>query len=196
MFKMSDFEGGESPPLMREKPWEQQVREHYRDRCAGCGSTDRLKAKLIVPEEAGGKKLVTNGVLLCRSCEMAAESIDRSTGSDQRLVNFWVSQQLFDRIRWSIDHYKAFNSMGALVRYLMAKYLEDENRFDDLDLYQDIDSADTKINVWVDRSIYAAFKVLIDKRGLTVTDALKSLIVCFSNTALEHIAPRVKGGDA
>jgi len=194
---MNDFDSkSEFPPPPVEKSWEKQVREQYRDRCAGCGSADKLKPRLIVPEEAGGRQTVANGVLLCRSCEMASESVDRSSTSDQRLVNFWVSHRLFERIKWSIDHYQAFTSMGGLVRYLMSKYVSDPSRFDeDLMLYQD-EGCDTKVNVWVPRDTYATFKSLVDTRGLTVTDSLKSLIVLYSETALENISPRTKGGDA
>lgn len=132
----------------------------------------------------------SNGVLLCRSCEMASDAFSKSSkGENQRLVNFWVSRPLFERLKKSLEVYKGFHSMGGLVRYLMAKYVEDEGRFDDLDLYQD-EGADTKVNVWVDRDRYDTFKALLDKRGMTVTDAVKSLIAMYLEVGSEKIAER------
>lgn len=127
---------------------------------------------------------------------MASDAVtNRSTGDDQRLVNFWVSRALFDRIKSGLETYRGFNSMGSLVRYLMAKYVEDDTRFDDLDLYQD-EGADVKVNVWVDRDRYNTFKVLLDKRGLTVTDAIKSLIRMYEEGSEPLIERRRAVGDA
>lgn len=121
---------------------------------------------------------------------MAAESLGRGgTDSEQRLVNFWVSRRLFDRLQYGLQMYNAFNSMGSLVRYLIAKYNEDEARFDDLELYQD-EGADVKVNVWVERDRYNTFKVLLDKRGSTVTDTIKSLIAMYEQNSEILLAAR------
>lgn len=137
-----------------------------------------------------------NGVLLCRGCEMAADAVKKdSKASDQRLVNFWVSRRLFDRIQEGLATYKAFNSMGSLVRYLISKYIEDDGRFDDLGLYQD-EGADVKVNVWVERDRYDTFKVLLDKQGMTVTDAIKSLIRMYEEQSEINIERRAPVGDA
>lgn len=173
--------------------WDKSVRIRYRNKCANCGNDDRLRARMIIPEEAGGKLLDSNSVLLCRSCEMASDAVKTAAkAADQRLVNFWVSRGLFDRIQEGLRTYDAFNSMGSLVRYLISKYVEDDSRFDDLDLYQD-EGADTKINVWVERDRYDTFKTLVDKHGLTVTDAIKSLIVAYECSAEPLITKRVTG---
>jgi len=127
---------------------------------------------------------------------MAAEASKKdSKANDQRLVNFWVSRRLFDRIQEGLQTYKAFNSMGSLVRYLISKYIEDESRFDDLELYQD-EGADSKLNVWVERDRYDTFKVLLDKRGMTVTDAIKSLIRMYEEQSEINIERRTPVGEA
>lgn len=127
---------------------------------------------------------------------MAAEASKKdSKANDQRLVNFWVSRRLFDRIQEGLQTYKAFNSMGSLVRYLISKYIEDESRFDDLELYQD-EGADSKLNVWVERDRYDTFKVLLDKRGMTVTDAIKSLIRMYEEQSEINIERRTSVGEA
>lgn len=127
---------------------------------------------------------------------MAAEAAKSpAKAGKQRLVNFWVSRRLFDRIQEGLKNYKAFNSMGSLVRYLINKYIEDEARFDDLELYQD-EGADSKLNVWVDREHYDTFKVLLDKRGVTVTDAIKSLIRCYEEQSEINIERRTPIGEA
>ncbi len=160
--------------------WQRLVYQRYKNQCANCGTKDRIRVVMVVPLEAGGQEIDSNGVLLCRSCEMAADTVKKGkTPSDQRLVNFWVSRRLFDDIHKGIKNYKAgspgFRSIGALVRYLITKYVEDESRFDDLALYQD-EGTDVKVNVWVEKDRYENFKALLDKRGMTITSAVKSLI--------------------
>ena len=170
-----------SPTESDEKAhFEQRVREFAKDRCLNCGGIDRTRVSLIVPESAGGTYSTSNGVLLCRPCEMAAESVRQSRYHEQprRILNFWVSRKLYNRIQAGTETKNGFNSVSALVRYLMSKYIVDEGRFDDLEQYQDA-GADVKINVWVDMPSYATFKTLVDKRGITVTDAVKNLILMY-----------------
>lgn len=180
-----------------ERLWEKAVWERNRSRCSNCGALERLRVKMIVPPEAGGQMVPFNGALLCRSCDMASDSYSKSSkGENQRLVNFWVSSGLFDRLKRGLETHNGFNSMGSLVRYLMAKYVEDEGRFDDLELYQD-EGADSKVNVWVDKDRYNTFKALLDKRGMTVTDAIKSLIRMYEEGAEPLIERRTpSAGDA
>ena len=177
----SDFPKNGSLPVEKlsrsaRKAWVNAVRERSRNRCSNCGSTDKLRVRMIVPEKAGGQFVESNGVLLCRVCEMAADSVpDGSKGSDRRLVNFWVSRRFHERIMEAIASRNGFRSVGSLVRYLMSRYIDDEKRFDDLEQYQDSGS-EVKLNVWVDRDRYDQFQAMLQNRGITVTDALKSLI--------------------
>ena len=168
------------------RSWEQRVREAAKDRCSNCGGEDRTRVSMIVPTGAGGQPVVSNGVLLCRPCEMASESVEggKKREQDRRILNFWVSRKLYDRIQKAIETQSGFNSVSSLVRYLMSKYILDEARFDDLEQYQD-SGADVKINVWVDIGSYATFKRLVDKRGMTVTDAVKNLILVYLETMAE-----------
>ena len=138
---------------------------------------------MIIPAEAGGQTVTSNGVLLCRPCEMASESVgsDKKKEHERRILNFWVSRKLYDSIQLSTEKSNGFNSVSSLVRYLMSKYVADEARFDDLEQFQ-ADGAAVKINVWVDIATYATFKKLIDARGLTVTDAVKSLLLVYLET--------------
>lgn len=159
--------------------WEQTVRERAKDRCDNCGGEDRTSAHMVVPAEAGGRRVPSNGILLCRPCEMAAGAVDKKTKSgERRILNFWVSRKLYDSLQTGMETRKGFSSVSALIRFLMSMYVSNEQRFDDLERYQDT-GADVKINVWVDFSQYSSFKTLVDKNGLTVTDALKSLIMLY-----------------
>ena len=151
------------------------VRESGRDRCANCGGADRIRVRLIVPESVGGRVVPQNAVLLCRACEMAAESASPASTEDRRLVNFWVSQRLYDAVQKYVGSGRGFRSQGALVRYLITKFVTDADRFDDLPQYQD-QGSEVKINVWVGRDIYSRFKVLVDRRGMTVTASLRALL--------------------
>jgi hypothetical protein len=176
-------------------PWERLVWQRYRNSCANCGGKERLRAVLVVPLEAGGQEIDSNGVLLCRSCEMASDAVKKGkTVSDQRLVNFWVSRRLFDSLHDSLKSHNGvpgFRSMGALIRYLIVKYVEDETRFDDLALYQDQveDSTGVKINIWVGKSDYEAFKAILARGRMTITDAIKSLILAHLMMEAERRTP-------
>jgi hypothetical protein len=159
------------------KVWEAQVRANHRNKCANCGGVERLRVFMLVPEEAGGRLLDTNGTLLCRACEMAKEAAERATSPQyRRLVNFWVSQKLHARIEDALRIREGFVSLGHLVRYMMSKFVTDPVRFDDIERYQDFGSSDVKVNVWVDADTYETFKQMLEQRRMTVTEAVKSLI--------------------
>lgn len=147
--------------------------------CEGCGGEDRVKVVLVIPEAAGGKKLASNGMVICRTCELAADRSRRSrhpaSGEETRPINFWISRKLYSRLRNGLSTKYGFRSMASLVRYLMGKYVGDSDRFDDVAQYQE-SGADVKINVWVPRDMYASFKEETGSRNLTVTDTLKGLI--------------------
>lgn len=165
----------------QKRAWEKQVREAGRDKCANCGSDDRVKPRMVVPEMAGGKLVAPNGILLCRTCELTLETAGGYTEPQKtkRPVNFWVSRKLYDRLTMESGK-TMFRSMAGLIRFLMTKYVSDPERFDDLAQFQDA-GTDVKVNVWVEADIYTRFKELVDRRGLTVTDALKGLVCLFEN---------------
>jgi hypothetical protein len=167
--------------------FEQRVRKQYRDRCGNCGSDHKLRVKLVVPAEAGGLEIESNAILVCRACEMAADTVAPLVGTygDRRIINFWVSRQTYDRMTNGMATSRGLRSMSSLVRYLMASYVEDAQRFDDLDKYQDAASSDVKVNVWVPIQQYEVFKVLVAEKNMTVTDAVKSLIGLFDAEVTE-----------
>jgi hypothetical protein len=111
------------------------------------------------------------------------ESVGRESSEPTRAVNFWVSTRFYDQFKSAVAGSGAFHSMSALVRYLMAKFVEDGDRFDDLLPYQD-SGRDVKVNVWVGRGTYAQFKEIVVGRRLTVTDAIKALIDMWVEAAL------------
>jgi hypothetical protein len=162
------LEGSSEPRL--------QVRD---DKCFGCGGTDKLRVHVLVPESVGGKNTERSGVLLCRTCaiarDLAALPQGPASGEATRPINFWISRRLHSRLTNGISRKRGFRSIASLVRYLMAKYVEDCSRFDDIEQWQDA-GAEVKVNVWVPRNVYGAFKTLTQERGLTVTDALRGLI--------------------
>lgn len=75
--------------------------------------------------------------------------------------------------------------MSSLVRYLIASYVSDAPRFDDLDKYQEGEDTEVKVNVWVPIEQYEVFKILVAEKNLTVTDAVKSLIGLFDAEVTE-----------
>jgi len=166
-------------PEQKQALWEQKVLERSQDKCNNCGGQHKLRVQMIVPVGASGQLSVENGVVLCRACEMAAEVVSRApNGSAERPVNFWVSRRLFKKVK-SLN---GFTSTGSLVRYLMKKYVLDPDRFDDLESWQD-KGTEVKVNVWVENDTYETFKAVVNRRGATVTDALKSLIRMYEEEA-------------
>jgi hypothetical protein len=167
------------------REWTKDVMHQHQERCGNCGGTDRLKVHMVVPEEAGGKLEGTNGTVLCRTCEMAKESVERSArGAERRPVNFWVSRKLYTRIDESLRTRNGFVSIGSLVRYLMTKYVVDPARFDDIERYQDFGGADVKLNVWVDADTYETFREVLAQQRMTVTEALKALIQVYDEETI------------
>lgn len=153
------------------------------NKCMHCGSKEKIDLKLIVPESAGGKWLESNIVVLCRSCEMAIDSVTRmENNTNRKAINFWVSSKLYNYLQQISKHQRGFSSMGSLVRYLMQKYVENPDKFEDLDQYQSI-GADVKINVWVGSDIYEEFKKVSEKNDRTVTETIKALIIIYETEA-------------
>lgn len=145
--------------------------------CASCGGDHKLRARQVVPPEAGGRATLENSIVLCRACEMAFDTVSGRRGSTaKRPINFWVSRALYDSIKGMRG------SMGALVRYLMCKYLEDPDRFDDLSGWE-APGSEVKINVWVAPTVYEAFKNAVNARELTVTVSLKALLLMYRQEA-------------
>lgn len=161
--------------------WQQEVYDRTNNKCYNCGSKHKVRVRLIVPEEAGGTKTANNACLMCRACEMAADTAAPKTKhADNRPINFWVSRRLFNRMNNGLCSDRGFKSKSALIRYLMSKYIQAENQFDDLEHYQDPDSADAaKVNAWVPKDTYATFQTMIQQRGMTVTDAIKALVMVY-----------------
>jgi hypothetical protein len=182
-------------PEDRQESWATRVIEACGGRCANCGSDHRLKVRMIVPEESGGKKTVSNGTLLCRTCELAREISLKvpqpASGERTRPINFFVSQDLHAKLQNGLATKYGFRSVSALVRFLMSKYVTDPSDFDDLEMFQDSGS-EVKVNVWVGRDIYASFKAITDRDGTTVTDTLKGLIRMYETEA-QRIVGRMKG---
>ena len=100
--------------------------------------------------------------------------------ANNRPINFWTSRKLFNRMENGVCSDNGFKSKSALIRYLMNKYISDEGQFDDLEQYQDCVEADAaKVNAWVPKDTYETFKARMDRRGMSVTDAIKALIMVF-----------------
>lgn len=176
--------------------WEKQVLEKYHGKCVNCGSDVRVRVRPVVPVEVGGEYVLSNGTSLCRSCDLVVDSRSRETkGDEKQPVNFWVSRGLHNRVLRSFETRNGFTGMGPLVRYVMSKYVLDEERFDDLEQYQD-EGTDVKVNLLADGRVYDSFKRLVNKRGLTVTDAVKSLLVMYQEEAVPLMKEKEKKSHA
>lgn len=152
-------------------------------KCSNCGSNERLRTRMIVPVEAGGQYVETNYVVLCRTCDMARESLPNAgSKADTYVVCIWMTHGLRERVEAFLKPKRTFRSWSSLTRYLISKYVSDENRFDDLEQYQD-GASETKVTVRVDKEIYETFMVMLKRRGMTVTDALKGMYIMYASSA-------------
>lgn len=178
----------------RAKLWETCVFERFHHKCASCGSNDKLKALLIIPEEFGGKKTVENSKLLCRTCDLAAQLLKHrkmsASGEDTRPINFWIGRSLHGSLRNGFSRKYGFNSIASLVRFVMGRYVEQPDFFEDVESYVDRLS-DVKVNVWVPRDLYDAFKHSVTSNGMTVTDSLRGLLRMYESES-ERIFRRVQ----
>lgn len=172
--------------------WILDVFERFNNKCSNCGAEYNLHARMIVPPEAGGKYVVENGVVVCRVCEMAASAAlhAKAKGKDRRPINVWISRALYGKLQDALSQRNGFSSMGSLVRSLMHMVVEEEQQFADLSNYQD-QGSDVKINVWVDLSVYDDFKKIVGDQNLTVTDAIKGLIMMYEGEAVKSIQRKV-----
>jgi len=163
--------------------WQAEVWRRTGNRCNGCGSRAKLTLKMIVPEEAGGQLSPDNAYIICRACEIATDAHrSKMQHADNRPINFWVSRRLFERMSNGLCSDRGFKSKSALIRYLMGRYLQSEKQFDDLEQYQDVEGVDdVKINAWVPKATYDTFKIMLDRRGMSVTEALKALVMVYES---------------
>ena len=162
--------------------WIDAVWKNFRGKCAGCGSDNNVAVKMIVPEEAGGKLVVENGTIICRTCEVARSAVEKAREAGEtprRPVNVWVSRKLYDSIHEALDTKNGFTSMGSMARYMMGLLVETPSRFEDLQNWQDRGS-EVKINLWLDQSAYESFKEVVADRNMTVTDGIKGLMLMYT----------------
>ncbi len=173
--------------------WRAKVLERSKGVCGNCGGDVRLQVHFVVPPEAGGALVETNGYVLCRGCELTREIANKRSASMRRPINFWVSRHLYDLLDKLTQPGRRFTSMGELIRYLISFYLTSPTRFDDLPNYQDR-GTDSKVNAWVAQDAYESFKSMLDERNMTVTDALKGLILLYAEQ--EPVDPSTSTKDA
>lgn len=172
-------------PEQKRKIWRGLVWEAHRGLCAGCGGPENVVVLMIVPEEAGGKLALENGTTICRVCQVAAKAVERASesgSSNRRPINIWVGKELYERVNKSLASGQGFRSMGSLVRFMMRLVAAEPSRFADLGLYQD-HGTDVKINLWVERPVYDEFKSVLGTLDMTVTDAIKGLLLVYVSDA-------------
>ena len=164
--------------------WEERVLKRFNERCGNCGSEGRVTVIPIVPLEAGGQMELGNGMAICRACLLARSTHGAQTPRDAPVV-LWVSRQLSDAVLARLGaSTSAYKSMSGLVDGLIELYVRHPDQFEDLALYQD-EGNDAKLNLRAESERYEVFKTLVRARGLTITDAIKALLLIFLTTPKE-----------
>lgn len=170
---------------MIDTSFEKIVRERYREKCANCGcdEPERLSVAWIVPIGRGGEKVIDNAVLLCKTCELSKD-IDKK--DNKRPFDLFISRSMHERLQELKNIYTA-TGMTAVVRYIVQKFLDNPDKFEDLSLYQDGNIPEVRLHVWIDESKYDEFREALRERGMTVAEAIKGLILKF-DTDLTEVA--------
>ena len=158
--------------------WKRRVQERDGYACINCERTERLAVCFIIPFEAGGKLRVSNGVTVCRDCRLAADSV---RALPQRIdnktpINFLISRELHRTVQKYVHGQSRFGSVSALLRAMISSFIAQPEMYEDLQQWQD-EGSDVKVNGWVDGSRYEVFKSMCQDRGVSYTDALKSLLL-------------------
>lgn len=158
--------------------WKEAVLARDQNRCVSCLGGGKVVVCYIVPPEAGGKPRVSNGATVCRDCRIAAEGtrvlpqkIDNKTP-----INFLISSKLHETVDKFVHNGSNFGSISALVRRMISSFITDPGLYEDIKQWQD-EGSDVKVNGWVDGNQYGLFKMMCKERGLSYTDALKSLLL-------------------
>lgn len=158
--------------------WKRQVLERDNSTCVNCERTTKVAPAFVIPPEAGGRLRPSNGVTVCRECRINAECarvlpqrIDNKTP-----INFFISKALHANLEKFVRDNSHFGSISALIRHMISAFITAPELFDDLSMWQDRGS-DVKVNGWVDGSCYETFKKMCQERGLSFTDAFKSLLL-------------------
>ena len=160
------------------RDWKTKVLARDAGRCVNCGSGEKVAACFVIPPEVGGHLRVSNGVSICRSCRLAADStrvlpqrIDNKTP-----INFLISSTLHRSVHQYVRNGSKFGSVSALMRAMIASLITQPEQYEDLTLWQD-EGSDVKVNGWVDGQQYEVFKGMCRARGISYTDALKGLLL-------------------
>jgi len=169
----------EVPPP--EVSWETQVYLRFKNKCGSCGSTERLVVRLLTPEAVGGQKVESNGIVLCRTCDLGTKMLPKPGASSfPHPMNFYVSNHLHYVIQ---QHAPRYGGTGGFLRQLIDVYLTSPEQYADLEQYQD-STVDVKLNFHLPSSQFEEFKSKTKLQGMTMTDALRGLILLYHATNL------------
>lgn len=162
------------PDMLLEATWVTEVFQRFNNKCGNCGATERLTVRMIVPLEVGGQEVATNGVLLCRICDIVSGLTPKPGAvSFSRPFNFYVSQSLFEFIT---ERGKVNRGVADFLRQMIDTYLGDPLRYDDILQYQDSDSA-VKINFHLPSEQFDRLRAHAVAMGSNVTEVLRGLLL-------------------
>lgn len=160
-------------PEVAEMLFRKEVRDRCKDKCGNCGNPGgSLAVVLVVPEAAGGLRTPDNATLLCRTCGFAKTLTSQKTGS-RIPIDFLTSRNLHTYL----SKESGYSSASACVRELVDLFLSAPEMFPDLERFQDGDS-EVKVNVWMEAGAYARLQAAAAALQTTMTDVVKSLILC------------------
>ena len=158
-----------------EESWVTQVYNRFNNKCGNCGSTERLSVRLIVPIEDGGQQVATNGVVLCRACDLAAGRKPKPGASSFSYpFNFYLSAELH---AFLAEHPRVVSAgKASFLRDTIEVFLDEPERFRDILQYQD-DKADCKVNFHLPSEQFEKFRLCTKQYGSNPTEMLRALLL-------------------
>jgi len=80
--------------------WSKAVKNRDSNKCAKCGSVEKLHAHHKRPVARGGKNTLENGITLCRECHTAAHILEfRGAGQERIAVGLKLPRWLVEWLR-------------------------------------------------------------------------------------------------
>jgi Arc/MetJ-type ribon-helix-helix transcriptional regulator len=159
--------------------WRREVTAARGTICQNCGASGGT-AGFIIPPSCRGVVSVSNAIILCGRCwrlyDVSRAGASQKDAAGRSMMSVYLSEALHRRVLASVGAEKPFQSLSSLIRYVVSRYVMDEERFEDLPLYQD-EGNDILIRTRFDPERFHTFKQLCDRRGMSMSDAVRSMLV-------------------
>ena len=126
----------------------------------------------------------SNEVVVCRDCDLLRfKQVPKGALVEPKMLNVWLSRELHEHVMDVISKgWGGMSSLAGLTRYLVGKYLEHPEHYEDLGSRQD-QGMGVKVNFWVSHAMRESLKETAVAHRLTVADVVKGLFLLYIEQA-------------